>query len=104
VVYIPSEDNFYGDFSVYEDVIADRKINFDKYIEIESVSSNESYKVMEEFIDSLPDNKIKRDLEYAINRAKPFRNFRYELDKDDDLLQNGTTLATIITTKKHANG
>ena len=50
-----------------------------RYVYIEPIRSFESYKIMEKFIDDVEEIKIKRKLINAINRKKPFRNFKNAL-------------------------
>ena len=42
---------------------------------------------MEEFIDTVDDEQLKQKLIYALNRNKPFRNFKYEIDYSDEYRQ-----------------
>lgn len=51
------------------------------YVEIERPQSRDSFQFMEEFTESLPDNlKLKSTLLRALERKKPFREFKYEID------------------------
>lgn len=53
-----------------------------KYIEIEKMPSYESFKVMEDFTEMVTDEKLQKRLIYALNKGKPFKNFKYEIDYD----------------------
>ena len=57
------------------------------YIQIEKMDSNHSYRVMERFIDTVEDKQLADRLLNAINRSKPFHNFRYELDYSEEFLK-----------------
>ncbi len=48
----------------------------ERYIFIESIGSNESFRVMEQFVEQLPEEKARNDLFDALNRRKPFRQFK----------------------------
>jgi len=51
-----------------------------KYITIEPLESNESFKIMEKFVDQLDNSKIRERLVYALNNRKPFANFKNIID------------------------
>jgi len=51
-----------------------------KYITIEPLEPNESFKIMEKFVDQLDNSKIRERLVYALNNRKPFANFKNIID------------------------
>jgi hypothetical protein len=62
--------------------------NFLDYYEIEQLESHDSFRIMEDFIETLDDsNKLKDKLYYALSRPKPFRNFKYEIDYSGEYRQ-----------------
>lgn len=64
----------------------DKIESWDKKLEIEPLYPNESYKIMECFIgDIIPKGSLQEKLYNAINRQKPFANFRYIVDNSDYL-------------------
>ena len=68
----------------------DEKLNseFMNYYEIEQLESHDSFQIMEDFVDTLNDsNELKEKLFTAINKTKPFRNFKYEIDNSGDFRQ-----------------
>ena len=69
------------------EVIDEIEKDAENYIEIEKMDSNHSYRVMERFIDTVEDKQLADRLYNAINRSKPFHNFRYELDYSDEYLK-----------------
>ena len=71
----------------WEDVLNEIDNDAENYIEIEKMDSNHSYRVMERFIDTVDDKQFADRLLNAINRSKPFHNFRYELDYSDEYLK-----------------
>ena len=54
-----------------------------KYITIEPLESNESFKIMEKFVDQLDNSKLRKRLVYALNNRKPFANFKNIIDNSD---------------------
>ncbi len=54
--------------------------NWENTIRFEKPDSNESYKIMEAFAESMEDEKFREQLFYALNNRKPFANFKWEID------------------------
>ena len=59
--------------------------NPDRYVFVERVESHEGFRIMEDFIDSLPESKAQDDLADAIRRRKPFRSFKDALSFYPDI-------------------
>jgi hypothetical protein len=55
-----------------------------KFIEIESMTSADSFKVMEEFVDSLENNATKTKLLTALEGQKPFANFKHQINNSGE--------------------
>lgn len=60
----------------------------EKYIEIEKMPSHIAFKVMEQFVDTISDENIQRKLIDALNRRKPFSNFKYEIRAYEKIREN----------------
>lgn len=56
-----------------------------RYLLIDPLASHESFQIMEEFVDSLGDTKDADRLRDALNRRKPFRQFKDTLHDHTDL-------------------
>jgi hypothetical protein len=54
-----------------------------KYITIEPMVPNESFKIMEKFVNQLDDSKLKIKLMNALQNRKPFANFKYIIDNSE---------------------
>ena len=54
-----------------------------KYITIEPMVPNESFKIMEKFVDQLDKSKLKIKLMNALQNRKPFANFKYIIDNSE---------------------
>jgi len=63
----------------------------DRFCRIQPIHSSEGFQLMEDFIDTLKDDKIQNDLARAINRSKPFRNFKDTLADYPDVRQQWFT-------------
>jgi len=62
--------------------------NFDEYLEIENLESSDSFSIMADFADSLPDSlRLKSRLINALNKKKPFREFKFEIDNSGEYRQ-----------------
>jgi len=59
----------------------------DNFIEIPKAESHEAFQIMEDFTEQLSDERMQDNLVRALNRPKPFHNFRFVLDEDNDVLQ-----------------
>ncbi|OBX17898.1 MULTISPECIES: UPF0158 family protein [Bizionia] len=57
--------------------------NESDYIKIEVLESFESFKIMERFVNQMPENQLKSDLEKTLQNKKPFQNFKYSIENSD---------------------
>jgi hypothetical protein len=84
VISIPDADQFY-DIDL-EDEETGWKQEMDKaygnpdFIEIERMDSSESFRVMEDFVDFLPESATKIRLITALEGHKPFGNFKHQIE------------------------
>ena len=76
-----------GEFELlYEesyDTIELKHQSWTNYIEIEPMESHDSFKIMEYFIDELSDKNFQNKLINALNRKKPFANFKHLVENSD---------------------
>jgi hypothetical protein len=54
--------------------------NFDSYVEIQKMDSHESFRLMENFIDTVDNVPLRDRLIEALRRPKPFANFKFDID------------------------
>lgn len=57
------------------------KNNLDRYVEIEKMDTQESFRLMEKFIDTVDDIRQKEKFEDALRRPRPFGNFKFEVNR-----------------------
>ena len=57
----------------------------ERYIRITPISPREGFRIMEEFVETLPDGEERRILDTVLRGAKPFRNFKEALFDMGDL-------------------
>jgi hypothetical protein len=68
----------------WKDEIDKVRKNKKKFIEIENMTSSDSFRVMEEFTDSLDNNTTKVSLLTALQGRKPFANFKHQVETSGD--------------------
>lgn len=72
------EDYFrFGDI---EDTAQEALINADKFLRIEHSTSSKAFEVMEAFIEIMKEGRLRSQLINALQRRKPFANFKYIID------------------------
>lgn len=71
----------------WEEDINEIEENQDAYIEFHGMSSHESFNLMVDFTDLIDDLKLKERLIRGLNRPKPFRNFKWEIDNSGEYRQ-----------------
>jgi ribosomal protein L11 methylase PrmA len=83
IIAIPSfsqfadEEDFKEAFSDSLEKVKNHKADF---IKIETLESFESFKIMELFVEQLPDENLKSDLENVLANKKPFHNFKHKIN------------------------
>lgn len=53
------------------------------YIRIQKMNSNQSFRVMEAFLENIKSESLREKLDNALRVSKPFRNFKYLIDNSD---------------------
>lgn len=71
------EEDFKEAFNDSLEKVKNHKADF---IKIETLKSFESFKIMELFVEQLPDENLKSDLENVLANKKPFHNFKHKID------------------------
>ena len=84
VTYLDSEQYADMDPKDWKEEITKVRRNKKKFIEIESMTSSDSFKVMEQFVDSLENNSTKIRLLTSLEGQKPFANFKHQIDNSDE--------------------
>ncbi len=84
LMFVPDTDKF-DDTEVWEDDLQKLEDNFLDYREIEAMESRASFIVMEDFVDQLKNSTIKNKLLNALEKRKPFREFKLIIDNAGDL-------------------
>jgi hypothetical protein len=58
--------------------------NLDDYLEIDSMDSRDSFRVMADFIDTVDNQNLKEKLVESLDRPKPFQNFKLTIDRSGE--------------------
>ncbi len=82
VISIPDELR-YPDMEIdsWEGEIKQINSHPSEYIEIEPLDTRESFRIMEDFVDTVSDPAIQTRLAESLQRPKPFQNFRLDIDR-----------------------
>jgi len=77
---IADEEEFQAAFKADLQKVSKNKSD---YIKVEVLEDFESFKIMERFVNQMPENQLKLDLEKALHNKKPFQNFKYSIETSD---------------------
>lgn len=78
-----------ADTEFYEEDLEKLDNNFGDYIEIEKPTSSDSFEIMANFTNQISNNdKLKNQLITALNKKKPFREFKFVIDNSGDFRQH----------------
>ncbi len=85
IISFPDPDQ-YSDMEndVWKEEITKFRKGKKKFIEIEQMIPSDGFRVMADFVDSLPDNSTKIRLQNALEGRKPFANFKYQVNNSDE--------------------
>ena len=81
LITIPNEDNFSSfERGMWQNEMRTIKKSRKQLIEIEGMSSADSFRFMEQFISTVQDKEIKERLKQALGKNKPFMHFKLAID------------------------
>jgi len=75
------------DTGLWEETFEKVDNNEEDYVILEKMSSNQSYEIMESFVETLSDQRMISRLTNALERSKPFRNFKNAVDNHEPTRQ-----------------
>ena len=84
---IDFDQNYYADPEGWEDLIEEIEKNKNQYWRFEQMETYESFRVMEKFAEQLDNDNLKDKLFRALNKRKPFQNFKYIVDNSGEYRQ-----------------
>ncbi|OGU16668.1 MAG: hypothetical protein A2X61_10820 [Ignavibacteria bacterium GWB2_35_12] len=56
----------------------------EKYLMIEPMDSHESFRVMDDFIETVDNDKLAHELKIALEKKQPFQNFKYVINNSGE--------------------
>jgi len=80
IISVIDLDNFDADEEGWEKEFKEIEDNSDDYLKIENMSSTEKFELMAEFAENLDNPLLKEELINALEKSKPFRNFKWLID------------------------
>ena len=61
--------------------------NWEEYFEFEGLVSHDSFQIMADFAETVDDTRLQDRLINALNRPKPFQNFKWQIDNAGEYRQ-----------------
>ena len=80
-------DWFGQDTEPWQETLDKLDENWGDYFEFEKMTSHESFEVMADFAETVDNKKLQDRLYRALNKSKPFRNFKWEIDNSGEYRQ-----------------
>ena len=76
-----------ADDELWEDDLNEIDEHFGDYFVFENMTSHDSFNLMVDFVEIVVDSRIKTKLINALNKSKPFRNFKHVIDNSGEYRQ-----------------
>ncbi|MEO6228596.1 MAG: UPF0158 family protein [Ferruginibacter sp.] len=81
LIFVPDTDQYFDmDTDAWKEEFTKLKKNGSSYQEIYAMDSNDSFKVMGDFAQEVANEKLQQELLNALNRKKPFSQFKFIID------------------------
>ena len=88
LLFMPEEDSFLDEgMDAWSEELEELESNDTDYYEVDKWTSREAFELMQSFAGQLTDHSLKSRLMGALERKKPFREFKYVIDSTDDARQ-----------------
>ena len=89
LIFVPDTDKHINmDTDAWQEELDKLDKNFLDYQEIDAMEAGDSFRVMADFAEQLTDTKLRDKLINALNKNKPFREFKYVIDNSGDQRQS----------------
>ena len=88
IKFLLNFDNWIGvDEDYQEDEYKEIDENFEDYFEFQGFDSHEFFQIMADFAEIVDDSILQNKLINALNRPKPFQNFKWQIDNSGEFRQ-----------------
>jgi len=84
IAIIDWENDFSGDTELWAKDIKEIKKHPEKYYKINGMDTHDSFEIMRDFMDTVQYDPLKEKLRDAIDKRKPFRQFKNVIDNSDE--------------------
>jgi Uncharacterised protein family (UPF0158) len=89
LIFLPNNSVYNDiDMDAWQDELDKLDENFLDYHEIKAMETSDSFQVMADFAEQLNDIKLQNKLINALNKNKPFREFKFVIDYAGEQRQN----------------
>lgn len=89
LIFVPNTDQFFDmDTTAWKEELKKLKKNSSDYREVYAMDSKDSFKLMEDFAQEVTDGKLQQQLINALNRQKPFSQFKFIIDNSGEYRQS----------------
>lgn len=81
LIFVPNVNKHYDiDAAAWQEEFDKLEENFFDFVEIAAMKAHDSFQVMIDFVEGLADTVLQNKLRNALDRKKPFREFKYVID------------------------
>ncbi len=88
-IFVPDADKHFDmDTTAWQDELDKLDESFMEYQKIDAMESNDAFRVMADFAEQLSDHNLRDKLIQALNRNKPFREFKFVIDNSREHRQS----------------
>ena len=84
---INSDSWICADEEPWEEDIKEIEENLNNFVEFNGFSTQESFRIMADFAENLENDSLQKKLVNALNKSKPFGNFKWQIDNSGDYRQ-----------------
>ncbi len=84
---INSDSWICADEEPWEEDIKEIEENLNNFVEFNGFSTQESFRIMADFAENLENDNLQKKLVNALNKSKPFGNFKWQIDNSGDYRQ-----------------
>jgi len=89
LIFVPDTNRYINmDTDAWQDELDKLDENFLDYREIDAMEASDSFRVMADFAEQLPYSKLRDKLLNALNKTKPFREFKFVIDNSGEERQS----------------